>query len=177
MTIEAYLAWAADATSGRYELHDGRVIEMPAERLVHSEVKSNIYAAFRSATRGCKVECYAHSDGVAVSISPRSVYEPDALVYLGPKLKPNALVVHNPCIVVEVISPSSVTDDKTRKLIGYFNNPAVRHYLVVEIDEKAVLHHRRDDAGVITTRIVTEGAIRLDPPGLTITIDQIFEDT
>jgi hypothetical protein len=46
----------------------------------------------------------------------------------------------------------------------------VRHYLIVKTELRAVIHHERDDAGTITTRIVREGAIRLVPPGIELTI-------
>jgi len=45
----------------------------------------------------------------------------------------------------------------------------VRHYLIVKIENQVIIHHRRDEAGAITTRIIRDGAIQLDPPGLNLT--------
>ena len=44
--------------------------------------------------------------------------------------------------------------------------PSVRHYLIVKTENRAVIHHERDAAGAITTRIIRDGPIRLDPPGI-----------
>jgi hypothetical protein len=48
----------------------------------------------------------------------------------------------------------------------------VRHYLIVTTRNRTVIHHQRDDAGNISTRIIREGAIRLEPPG--IELSQLF---
>ena len=37
-----------------------------------------------------------------------------------------------------------------------------------------MIHHRRGDGDVIETRIVTAGALQLDPPGITLDLDQIY---
>jgi hypothetical protein len=49
----------------------------------------------------------------------------------------------------------------------------VRHYLIVWAGKQQVAHHWQVGAG-IETRIVTTGAIGLDPPGLTIDLSEIY---
>jgi hypothetical protein len=51
----------------------------------------------------------------------------------------------------------------------------VRHYLIFWADRPQVIHHRRqdDDTG-IDTRVVTTGEIRLDPPGVSISVETIY---
>jgi hypothetical protein len=38
-----------------------------------------------------------------------------------------------------------------------------------------VTHHRRTGAGIVAT-VVTAGEIALDPPGIVITMEQIYRD-
>ena len=76
-------------------------------------------------------------------------------------------------IVVEVISPSSSTDTGA-KLAGYFALQSVRHYLVVNTITRVVTHHLRETDGAIATRIVREGSIALEPPGIEIDLERIF---
>ena len=80
----------------------------------------------------------------------------------------------DPLIVVEVLSPSTRGYDTGAKLMGYFLVPSLRHYLIVDAGREVVLHHRRADAGAIETRIVGFGAIDLDPPGLSVTLDALL---
>jgi hypothetical protein len=50
----------------------------------------------------------------------------------------------------------------------------VRHYLIVWPDRPKVAHHRRGDDGEIRTDVFTQGPIRLDPPGITIRLEDIY---
>jgi Uma2 family endonuclease len=104
-----------------------------------------------------------------VRVDADTAYEPDVLVRCGPPLEDDATVVTDPVILVEVVSPSSHKRDSGVKLMDYFRIPTVRHYLIVRTNDNAVIHHARDDAGGVTTRVIREGSIRFDPPGLEVT--------
>ena len=60
------------------------------------------------------------------------------------------------------------------KLADYFRIPSLRHYLIVDTDSQVVIHHRRDEEGRIEVRIVHDGPLTLDPPGLAIDVRDIF---
>jgi Uma2 family endonuclease len=77
-------------------------------------------------------------------------------------------------LVVEVLSPSTATRDTGAKLADYVRLPGLRHYLIVRTDQPTVIHHRRGDGDLIETRIVTSGAVLLDPPGITLDLAQIY---
>jgi Uma2 family endonuclease len=72
--------------------------------------------------------------------------------------------------VVEVLSPSSRQKDTGGKLDDHFRLPSVRHYLIIKTTNRTVIHHRRDDAGELQTRILREGTLELQPPGLTMEV-------
>lgn len=84
------------------------------------------------------------------------------------------MIVADRTIVVEVISPPSAHSDTSAKLIGYFKLPSVQHYLVVDPDARSVTHHARAADGSIAATTVTDGPLRLDPPGLTIAVSGLF---
>jgi hypothetical protein len=52
--------------------------------------------------------------------------------------------------------------------------PSIRHYLIARTDRPTIIHHRRGDGEVIETRIVTAGALHLDPPGITLDLNGIY---
>lgn len=174
MTVEEYLVWS-EAQEGRYELVNGVVYAQAAERAAHAEMKGLVFVALRNAIRKAGLECRAMVDGMGVRVGAETVYEPDALVYCGPKLPPDALLVERPVIVVEVLSPGSGRNDLGRKLAGYFALSSVRHYLIVDPDERVVVHHERREDGVIVTHILRDGAATLDPPGLTLPLSELYE--
>ena len=55
------------------------------------------------------------------------------------------------------------------KLVDYFRLPSVLHYLIVRAEERVIVHHARAEGGTILTRILRDGPILLDPPGIVLT--------
>jgi Uma2 family endonuclease len=174
MTADEFLAWAVDLPKGeRYELDCGELVSMSPERVRHTAVKGMIFRRLAEALEHAGADCRTYTDGLSVRIDERTVYEPDVTVQCGPPPADDDVVIDNPLIVVEVSSPSSRSLDTGRKLDGYFRLSSLRHYLIVKTEDSAIIHHRRDEAGAIATRLVRDGRIELDPPG--ITIDRLFE--
>lgn len=174
-TADAFLAWAANQPRGRYELVHGTVVAMAPERAVHARTKARTHRALEDAIIASGLACEAFPDGMTVRISEGTVYEPDAVVRCGPGTPDDAVEVADPVIVVEVVSRSSRAIDSGAKLADYFALASVRHYLVLNTDSRAVTHHHRDGgAGEIITRVLHQGRLVLDPPGLQIEVGDLF---
>jgi Uma2 family endonuclease len=173
-TADEFIAWAGERATGRFELADGVVVAMAPERVGRSLAKVDTMFALRAAIRARGLAGEALPDGVSVRIDEQTVYEPDALVRCGPRTSRDATEATDPIIVVEVASPSSRGIDAGVKLAGYFSLPSVRHYLIVDTDKRIVIHHRRDEEGAISVRVLPGGRLSLDPPGLEIELGDIF---
>lgn len=173
-TADEFIAWALEQPAGRFELDNGIVVAMAPERVDHGRAKAQVWLALRLAIAARGLGCEALPDGATVRIDDRTVYEPDALVRCGPPLPGDAIEAGDPVIVVEVVSPSSRGIDKGAKLASYFLLPSVRHYLIVDTDQRVVIHHRLVEEGRIESRFLHEGPLTLDPPGLTIEAQDIF---
>jgi Uma2 family endonuclease len=173
MSADEFLVWA-EAQEGRWELQDGAPVAMSPERVAHGRTKSEVFRSLSAAIGRASLPCEALPDGAGVRIADGTVFEPDALVYCGPRLPPDAIEVPNPVIVVEVLSPSTAARDHGVKLIGYFSLPSIAHYLVLDPERRVLIHHKRGQGDVIETRILTEGVLRLDPPGLEAPVAEMF---
>ena len=79
-------------------------------------------------------------------------------------------------MLVEVLSPESGTEDRAFKLRPCFRFPSVQHYLIVWPDEPRIVRHSRLANDQIDTRLFTAGAIPLDPPGITVTVEEFYAD-
>jgi Uma2 family endonuclease len=173
MTVDEYLAWA-QGKPGRFELYAGVVYAMTPERAGHAKVKFAVQAALRSAIRGSGLPCHMLPDGMTVRVDADTAHEPDALVYCGQELPDTAVEVPNPVIVVEVLSPSTRHIDASAKLAGYFRIRDVQHYLIIDPDSRLVIHHARGEADMVATRIVHDGIVLLDPPGIELAVGDFF---
>ncbi len=175
MTADEFIAWAMEQPeTEHYELVAGEIVPMSPERMAHAEIKGELYLLLRLAVRQAGIDCQVLTDGMAVAVDDRTIYEPDLMVRCGSRLPADAIVVADPLIVAEVTSPSSRRRDSGAKLDDYFRIPSVRHYLIVKTENRTVIHHRRDAAGAIATTILRGGELRLDPPGIAIAVEAIF---
>jgi len=78
--------------------------------------------------------------------------------------------------VVEVLSPSTGQIDTTQKRVGYFRVASVMHCLIVDPVRRMVIHHQRGVEGLIETRLVSTGRLEFDPPGLSLTVAELFAE-
>jgi len=171
MTVDEYLAWSeCQSERQRTELINGQVVAMPSEHVIHSRVKNRVHRALEQAVTTAGLSCEALPDGPSVRIDEHTAYEPDALVYCGDPAPPDALLVANPVIVVEVLSPTTAHSDTSAKLIGYFRLPSVAHYLIIDPDARTVTHYVRGSA----PNLLVGGPLRLDPPRLDLTVEALL---
>ena len=174
MTVDEFLAWAEE-NPGRCELVDGEVLAMAPQRLVHAHTKFAIQTALLAGIGKAGLPCHMVPDGATVRVSESTAYEPDALVYCGPEKPGGDIEVRDPVIVVEVLSPGTRRIDLSAKLEGYFRVESIRHYLIFDTERRFIIHHAKDESGVIQTRFVRGGSFVLDPPGFVLEFDACFK--
>jgi Uma2 family endonuclease len=175
LTADAFLAWAGEQPQGRYELAAGEVVAMAPERADHVRVKLSAVNALEAALGEKRLACETLLDGVGVQTDEATLYIPDVIVRCGPPIPGDTMVIDDPVILVEVLSPSTRALDSGVKLGGYFRLASLRHYLVIDSDARSVTHHTRPDPeGDITTRILREGVLALDPPGIAVPCEAFF---
>ncbi len=64
----------------------------------------------------------------------------------------------------------------TTKLRAYFKLPSVRHYLIVWPEQRRIVRHSRLSDDQFATEVHVAGEIRLDPPGITVTVEEFYAD-
>jgi Uma2 family endonuclease len=172
LTVEQFLEAYKDLKG--YELVEGEVLKMAAESNRHGMLKGNSYYAIRQAIKLAGLDCFAMPDGVSIKINEKTAREPDVSVQCGRAPEANSLLLESPVIVVEVVSPASARRDESEKLGEYFSVPSIMHYLIVWPKQKYCFHHQRIDDNKVLTTIVRTGTIELAPPGITISVEEIF---
>ena len=170
-TLEEFRVWH-ERQPEVYEFIDGVPRLMAPGSKAHTRIKSNVGRVLGNASEGSG--CQAYVDGLQVEGELFS-FIPDVVVTCGPEdyATPRA---DDPVIIVEVLSPRTEKDDVGRKLSRYLAIPSVRHVLIIHQDQRQVVRHeRRDDlGGGFLTTIAPPDPIRLDPPGITLALDDVY---
>ena len=176
LTVDEFLRWSVAQERGRFELENGLIVAMPSETIGHIGTKGRVYTALLAALARAGIPYYALPDGPTVRIAEDRAYEPDALLAPMPMPPTHALEVPDPIAVFEVLSPTpkGVKRDLTTKLEGYARVPSIEHYVVVDPDERVVIHFRRQGEQLGIREQLSGGNLRLDPPGLTLSVPDML---
>ena len=138
MTVEEFFAWQAKQDK-LYELVDGLPIlplkMMTGASRTHDRVVVNIIAGLHAQLR--RGPYRPTTDDLAVRISPGTVRRPDVTVECGEGHRRDMAVVE-PRVVVEVLSPSTMSFDRFRKLPEYQSIASMRHILLVDTESPRV---------------------------------------
>jgi len=172
MSRAEYRLWA-EGRPGRFERINGQVVAMAPERVGHARIKGEVYVALRAAVAAAGLPCEVLVDGPTIEVG-ESDYEPDVIVRCGgATLSGDSLAVPDATVLVEVLSPTTRRTDVSQKLADYFKVPSVQHYLIMFADRVQAIHHRRV-GDRIETRVLTEGDVTLDPPGIAVSLASLY---
>jgi len=172
LTVEEYLAFEAAAAT-KHEYVAGEVYAMSGVTRRHARIVTNLVARLGTAARGgpCQV--------IAVDVKLRAatdrIYYPDVMVVCTPG-RDDDLVLDDPCLVIEVTSPSTARIDRGEKLGAYRGLAPLRAYLIVDHRRRRVERHWRDAAGGWQrTDVSGDGSVPVPCPEIALTLDEIYE--
>ena len=173
MTPDEYLAFEETARV-RHEYVSGHVYAMSGVKLRHARVVGNVAAGLRRAANDGP--CEAFTNDLKVRADETTFYYPNVLVVCDTP-DDETVFVTNPCVVVEVLSPSTRRTDRSEKLIAYRGIPALRAYVIIEAARQEVERHWRDASGVWHSEIITPesgGRVPVPCPETVLTFDEIY---
>ena len=145
MTYEEYLAWESTQEM-RHEFCDGEVIAMAGGSRNHNRVSLNFSKILDNALADRSCEVYIAD--VKVQVQPRRKYfYPDVVVTCDERDRYDAQVVSFPCLIIEVISPSTEGFDRGFKFSQYRSFETLQEYVLVQVEQPIVEVFQRNDQG------------------------------
>jgi len=178
LTIAEFDAFVAGISDGReYELIDGELIMMANPTETHEQIVANIGAPLKLAMD--KRRCRTYQGGIRVQASDNSSaqdkYRPDVVVRCGPR--ESKTYITDPIVVVEVLSPSTIDNDRGRKLSFYKRLPTVQHVVLAYSDQMRVEHYfRTEDSWQLSVLTNPKQTLELDAIDFRIELEQVYFD-
>jgi Uma2 family endonuclease len=106
----------------------------------------------------------------------RGFYYPDVVVTCNPQDNQKFFLT-DPCLVIEVLSPSTESIDRREKWLEYQNLSSLKEYVLVSQSEMKVEIYRRDDTGKWSIKnLIDNNYLELISIDLTIPMSLIYED-
>jgi Uma2 family endonuclease len=174
-TPEEYFAWEEQQLE-RHEYMDGEVYAMSGGTVIHSQIASNFNRLLGNHMRGSGCKTLNSDCRVNVLGMDKYVY-PDTSVTCDERDKTSTQYITHPCLIVEVLSPSTEAYDRGNKFKMYRRNPSLQEYVLVSTDVIEIELFRKIDTE--DWRIInyqTGDPVELKSVNLTFLIDEIYED-
>lgn len=135
-----------------YELDEGDLIEMVRPRGKHQEIIGRLFAVIDAHARSNRLGKVWPE--VAVQLSPTLIYIPDLTFLLTENLDrfaDDVVVQGPPDLAIEVVSPSTASRDRSRKLRAYYQ-AGVPWYWLVESDTLLITEYRHMADGYLVNQ-------------------------
>jgi Uma2 family endonuclease len=175
-TYDEYLAYERDSAM-KHEYDDGEIYAMAGGSPRHNAIAARVVAAIEIARKpGCVA--FQSDQRVRVLATGRATY-PDASMVSGPierdPADPGGTTITNPRLIVEVLSPSTESEDRSGKWHHYQLIPALQEYVLVSQAPPRIERYRGLPSGGWEYVEVRDGVMQLDS-GATLELARLYED-
>ena len=143
MTPQDYLEWE-EKQPVKYEYVNGYVYAMARTTIPHNDIAINLVAILKAHLqgKGCKVQAMDAKAG----ISKRGPFHyPDVMVTCDERDRKAVKLIQHPCLVVEVLSPSTEGYDRGDKFKHYRQIDTLKEYVLISANSMSVECYRLND--------------------------------
>lgn len=176
-TLEDYRTFEESAQY-RSEYHNGAIISMTGGTINHNRIVRNLIRLLDGALKQTFSEVFASDLRLWIPQYRRGLY-PDVMVISGePILTENRTdEVLNPCLIVEVLSPSTSGYDHGDKFLYYRSLDSFQEYLLISQSEYFLEHYLKTEENqwLLKDYRERERQIYLESVRVTINIADIYE--
>lgn len=174
LTVAEYLE-SEKAGAVRHEYLAGQVYAMAGASATHNLLAGNLFSRLRGHLRGRDCQVFISDMKVRIEAID-TFYYPDVVVTCDPQDQDEYFKTQ-PCLIVEVISPSTAIIDRREKLLAYQKLTSLREYVLVAQDEMKVEVYRRDQGGHWWLETIgLEDELRLESVDLKMPMSEVYED-
>ncbi len=162
----------------RHEYLSGQVFAMAGGSKAHNIITLNIASRLRSLLRGNSCDVFMSDMKVKLKAANQNktiFYYPDVLITCHPEDR-DRYFVNYPCVIFEVLSPSTEVSDRREKLVNYQTIGSLQEYVLVSQDKIKLEVYRQDLQGGWTMEVLgSEDTLVLNSVNLSLTMADIYE--
>lgn len=172
--VEEYLQGELESNI-QHEFFDGKVYAMAGAGEQHNLIAGNIFSTLRPLTRQTSCRLFIADMKLHIAELNRFYY-PDILLSCDPT-DDHIDYKQNPCLIIEILSPSTADIDRREKLHAYQGIPSLQEYILVEQTQPNIERHYRTSSGWQSTSIhALDNELTIDCLKTTIDMATIYED-
>ena len=170
--IEDYLMLDKNSKNARYEYLDGELRMLAGGSPYHSAIIANLTIAIGRFLQDSS--CWIYNSDVQLQLSETRYVHPDVTVSCDERAHESEEAIQYPCLVVEVLSPSTEAIDKIKKLAYYQECPTIKEYIMVDSQSIRIEVYRRENDGWKFQTYGPERVVKLESLDIQFPIKDIY---
>jgi Uma2 family endonuclease len=172
LSIDDFLALDRESLGQKYEYRDGRMVAMAGGSTHHGILIANMHMLLGQHLR--RKPCFAFVE-MTVKLES-SCLIPDLMVTCNEQdLTENKTYIESPGLVIEVLSPSTESDDRGEKFFHYINSRTIQEYVLINYKVKLLQMYTKKGLEWVYSDSKETGSIALQTIGLTVTVEEVYD--
>ncbi|HLG66223.1 MAG TPA: Uma2 family endonuclease [Ktedonosporobacter sp.] len=175
MSVEDYFQLDRNSPDARYEYIEGHIRMLAGGSPDHAKISANMIGTLYGLLEG--KPCSVYTSDVRVCLSESRYVYPDVSVSCDSEDQERGDMLFSPCLIVEVLSPSTERYDRGRKMLYYRECPTVREYVMIDSLRPCIELFRWERVNLWTHYVFRPGdEVELSSLSLRFPLTQIYRN-
>ncbi len=175
LSYSEYLAYEQFSRT-KHEFINGQAYAMAGASEDHNLLVGGLFSRIWNHLRGKPCRVFSSDMKLTIASANNATYYPDVMVVCD-RTDSDPYVKQKPCLLIEVLSPSTAMLDRREKLFNYQQLASLQEYVLVSQSEVKVELYRRDrDGGWLVQSLGLGDSLHLQSIDLAIALADIYED-
>ena len=175
--LEEYLSLEQEINE-RFEFYFGEVYNLAGGTIRHNRISLQMVSSLEKSLKNRK--CNIFAGDVKLELIPNQYYVyPDVMLTCDDNDLENDqdTTIKNPSIIVEVLSSSTESYDKSTKADAYRKISSLRYYILIAQDKILIdVYERKNDFWKLTNYENIEQIIKLEQLDIDVKLSEIYKD-
>ncbi len=175
LTYSEYLTYEQSSPT-KHEFVNGQAYVMAGASEDHNLLVGGLFSRIWNHLRGKPCRVFSSDMKLTIASANNATYYPDVMVVCD-RTDSDPYIKQKPCLLIEVLSPSTAMLDRREKLFNYQKLESLQEYVLVSQSEVKVELYRKDrDDGWLVQCLSAGDSLDLQSIDLEIALSEIYED-
>jgi Uma2 family endonuclease len=176
ITIDDYLTLDQNSQNARYEYLEGELRMLAGGSANHSIITTNLTGMLYGLLKDGP--CLVLNNDMKLQLSESRYVYPDITITCDPRDQaPEDEMTHFPSVVVEVLSPSTVSVDRGKKLLYYQAHQTIQAYLLVDSQSILIEAYQREKGRWTFSTYGLEDELEVVCLGIRFSVSDVYKKT
>ncbi|HZR42462.1 MAG TPA: Uma2 family endonuclease [Ktedonobacteraceae bacterium] len=172
ISVEDYLILDRNSKEARYEYFEGELRMLAGGSTYHSMITANLTGILYGLLSNSS--CRVYSADIRLQLSESRYVYADVTISCDERDQELGDMICYPCVVIEVLSPSTEATDRGKKFLYYRECSTVQEYIMVDSQSVLIEVYRREEDGWKLHTFGPGSIVKLESLNVQFPVDAVY---